>query len=400
MATSYPFIPLRNSSLDQWNEKEFQIKVTRERLNRNILNIAMEKLPIEHQMVMIEQLENEAEAQRHQKEGFRCEYEQRLMTEEDHRKAHRDANIRLISLGAEIWQERKKHRMLEEAANELPALGSDTEGAFTAALLKLYKDQTQYSKRSKIQTQMKGEAIARYGTDQDKSKKLCQWCAISHAYHDKENVTAGQIVPFALGSELVEYICGPGAGLRLNTADNCLLMESKLERQFELGHFVLLPVDLTERPIKRWKVQITNDDALKNQVGNAREQLRDYQGRVLVWKNEERPAARFLYYHFVVTLLRINHYKSQGSAEYSLRLSNEKPFATMGPYFRKSVLLALARQAGDVGEVTQRMIKEGEAIHDDDTTLKLGDKESDEIARRILKEFGTDSEDSEDEEED
>lgn len=175
-----------------------------------------------------------------------------------------------------MWQERKKLRVLEEAANELPALGPDTEGVFTAALLKLYKDPTQHSRRSKIQAQMKDEAITRYGTAKDKSAQSAQWCAITHAYHDKENVTAGHILPFALGSELVEYICGPGAGLRLKSADSCLLMESRVERQFDQGHFVLLPVDPTERLIKRWKVQITNDDALDNQVGNAGERLRDY----------------------------------------------------------------------------------------------------------------------------
>ena len=34
------------------------------------------------------------------------------------------------------------------------------------------------------------------------------------------------------------------------------------------------------------------------------------------------------------------------------------------------------------------MIKEGDAIQDDDKSSKLGDKEEDEIARRILEEFG------------
>lgn len=82
------------------------------------------------------------------------------MTQRNHRKAHRDASICLVFLGAELWQERKQLRILEEAERELAAVGSGTEGAFTAALLRLYKSITQQSKRNRIQTYMKDDAIA------------------------------------------------------------------------------------------------------------------------------------------------------------------------------------------------------------------------------------------------
>ena len=68
----------------------------------------------------------------------------------------------------------------------------------------------------------------------------------------------------------------------------------------------------------------------------------------LVFKNEARPAARFLYYHFVVTLLRNKLYRTERYAHHLNTLSTGRPFATMGVYLRKSMLLTLARKAGDL----------------------------------------------------
>ena len=383
---SYPNIPDRSSSLNQWNSKQLQIKQSQDNLKRKLSSISVEDSPIEYQKVRLQQLEADEDEQRHLKQWCELEHQARHLTDSQHKKAQKEANVRLVSLGEDMWKERRKLRMLEEAANELPALGPDTEGAFTAVLMRLYKDPFEHAKRlSSLQTEMKDAAIAGYETFKGAPKSGRHWCPITQAYHDKSLITAGHIIPHSLGPEVVDYICGPGAGSRLNSADNCLLMESKVEKHFNKGHFVLLPVDPTESPIKQWKVQVTNDSALDSQVGNHGEELRDYQGRILVWQNEERPAARFLYYHFVVTSLRNSHYKTLNYAHYSATLATGKPFATMGPYLRKSVLLALARKAGDVDEVAEAMIEAaGQSIKDDDKEPKLSEKEGEEIARRML----------------
>ena len=307
--TSYPNTPDHSSSLNQWNSKHLQIRESQKNLKRKLSSISVKDSPIEYQKVRLQQLEADEDEQRHHKKWCELEHQIRHITDTQYKKAQKEANVRLVSLGEDMWKERRKLRMLEEAANELPALGPDTEGAFTAVLMRLYKDPFGHGKRlSSLQTRMKDEAIARYETFKGAPKSGRHWCPITQDYHEKDSITAGHIIPYSLGPEVVDYICGPGAGLRLNSADNCLPMESKVEKHFDKGHFVLLPVDPTESPIKQWKVQVTNDSALDRLVGNYGEELRDYQGRILVWQNEERPAARFLYYHFVVTLLRNSHY--------------------------------------------------------------------------------------------
>lgn len=79
-------------------------------------------------------------------------------------------------------------------------------------------------------------------------------------------IKAAHIVSSSLSSELVDYIFSKGAGSRLYSADYCLLLSLDIERAFDNANLVLVPVDSTVRPIRRWKVIITNKDAMKQVV--------------------------------------------------------------------------------------------------------------------------------------
>ncbi|KAI9764138.1 MAG: hypothetical protein M1840_008698 [Geoglossum simile] len=77
------------------------------------------------------------------------------------------------------------------------------------------------------------------------------------------------------------------------------------------------------------------------------EKIGDLDGTELEFKNENRPAHRFRYYHFVSTLLRYVRYEKPGWAEKRVNLPTGKIWATPGPYLRKSMLKALANVIGD-----------------------------------------------------
>lgn len=401
--SGYSAIPDRTSSLpQQWTSRQLQIKSSQHELKRKLSAISAETSPIPYQKIRIAQLETDEDEQRHHKELLEHEHRQKQMTDNAYKKAQKESNKRIVSLGNDMWKERQKLRMLEEESSKLPILTADSTGAFTAVLLKLYKDPAEHvgsaKRKSALQSELKDKAITFYDSKKDSPHWKRHWCPISGDYHEKDYITASHIVPYRLGAEIVDYIFGTGSGSRLNTPDNCLLLEAKIEKQFDLGHFVLLPVNPKETPIKRWKVQITNDDALRNQVGNKGQELKDYQGRELVWKNDARPAARFLYYHFVVTMLRNAHYKAGNYEHYCTTLPTGKPFATMGPYLRKSMLLALARRAGDVDETAEALIKEIEPIYDDDNVAKLDPEDQSEVARRVLETVGDQDEEEESDE--
>ena len=130
--------------------------------------------------------------------------------------------------------------------------------------------------------------------------------------------------------------------------------------------------------------------------------LKELDGKEVVFKNNNRPASRFLYYHFVVTLLRNKRDRQQGWERYLVDLPTGRPFATIGRYLRESMLLALAKMAGDLdaAEEVKLLGGEGETFVEAEKLLEV---EEEEVARRALEahemeEEGDDEESSEDDE--
>ena len=109
--------------------------------------------------------------------------------------------------------------------------------------------------------------------------------------------------------ELEDYIFGPGIGHRMCFADNCFLISLPIEHAFDVGNLVFVPVDAHERPILRCKAVLLDSGSANTPVtiqpgAGARVTLGDLDGQELRFRNNERPAARFLFYHFPSTVLR------------------------------------------------------------------------------------------------
>ena len=292
----------------------------------------------------------------------------------------------------DLWQANQELRAVEAEKGLKPALGPDSDGAFVAPLLKLYIDPTKTQKRSRAaQSEMRTAAIARYNPTADATDGRW-WCPVTRDYFEPNHMNAAHIVPSMVGPEIADYVFGAGSGTRLFSADNCLLLHRTVEEHFDKGHFVIIPADPTEKPILTWKIMTTNDDAHKADMG--RTTLDKLEGTNLVFKNNNRPAARFLYYHFVVTLLRNKLYRTAGYATYMENLTTGKPFATMDKYLRKSHLLMLARKAGDLNEHEEKIIINDQNTFEEEEALI--ENEEAEIARRALQEPDDDDSDEED----
>ena len=65
-------------------------------------------------------------------------------------------------------------------------------------------------------------------------------------YFRSFDMKAAHIVPALLGPKVVDYLFSHGSGSHLFSADNCLIIHNTVERSFEAGNFVLLPVDVNE----------------------------------------------------------------------------------------------------------------------------------------------------------
>ena len=376
-----PEIPIRDSSKrEHWHQRQLTLRASKQDLKRKLSTISFSESPINYSRLKIEELEAEQDDERHQKRYLDLEFESKAITAKDFRRQHGEANRRIVSLGDEKWKHSQALRALEEKQGRVQPLGPDSEGAYVAAMLKLYKDPRKSAKRdSSVQTAMRNDAIAKYepgkGAEPDKF-----WCPISKDYYDCKNVVAAHIVPSRLGPELMDYTFGHGSGSRLFAADNCLLIQKGVEEHFDAGHFVLIPADRCESPIKRWKIHVTNESCLNSDMG--RKRVKDFDGTEVEFKNEVRPAARFLYYHFIITLLRNKHYRCPGWERSLETLIAGQPFATPGRYLRASMLLVLARKIGDLSAEEEGRLYDTDLVFNDNEGLTP--REEDEIARQCL----------------
>lgn len=382
MATPTFTIPERTSSKFAIEQKSIILKNSKLDLKRKLSSTSIESSPIEYRRLKIEDLSVDLEEQKLHKTWLDIEHAEQKLTDKSYRSAHRSTNQRIISIGDDLWKERQGLQRIEEQAGKTAPIGPDAKGAFIFTLLALYKDPNVSAKRSSaVQTEMRRSSIAKYESEKDAPKgKL--WCPISRDYYDAANMKAAHIIPRSLGPGLVDYVFGPGTCSRLDKSDNCLIIHKSVERLFDNGCFVLLPANLTESPIKTWKIQMTNLSAQNSDMG--RKFLADLDGERVMFKNENRPAARFLYYHFVVTLLRNKRDRQPGWEIYCVELPTGKPFATPGRYLRQSMLLTLAKSAGDLDVVDEAVLLGEPGRETFVEEEKLEEREELEIGRRIF----------------
>ncbi|KAF7505232.1 hypothetical protein GJ744_001095 [Endocarpon pusillum] len=130
-----------------------------------------------------------------------------------------------------------------------------------------YRPNTSAKRSSSKQSAMRESAIQVYESRKDAPEgKL--WCPIAQDYFNTSQMKAAHIVPSRLGPGLVEYLFGSGSSSRLHTWDNCLILCSSVEENFDKGNFVLIPADPNESPIKTWKIQLTNVAAKYSDMGH------------------------------------------------------------------------------------------------------------------------------------
>ena len=261
-----PFpIPHRESSvrqtlLESLEVKKLQHKASSQELKRKFSDAAIDKHSEKYIRLEIEELELEQERHRLEESQLEIDADTNILDGKTYRRALKGSRERVISLGDELWQKRRKLRARDEAAGKIPLLTPDSDNAFAAALLRLYKDPRIIRKRSSTaQSNMEREAIELYQahpTAEDIATLCAQdrtWlrCLLSSAFDSPDEIRIAHIVPAMLEFELADYIFGDGRVSRLFSADNGLLVHWRLERAFDSGHFVIIPVDPKEHPIRR-----------------------------------------------------------------------------------------------------------------------------------------------------
>ena len=242
------------------------------------------------------------------------------------------------------------------------------------------------------------------------------WCPVISQYVPSDSMKVAHIFPWANGQELMTEIFGEGAGL--NSIYNAIMMASEAEKHFDKGNFVIVPNVEERSPAaislwhqsspKSFKIRVVDPDAkgMNDFVnGEGTKRFRELDGKVVEFRGA-RPWARFLYYHYCVTMLRRCWNQQQKPWVPADELG--KPFwATTGPYIRKNMLLALVEEMGhEYEELMAGAIEEQDNGQDKEVqgdiflsaaaqTIQMSNGGKGEISYRV---DSTDEEDEEEEE--
>jgi hypothetical protein len=164
------------------------------------------------------------------------------------------------------------------------------------------------------------------------------WCCITKEFLLPNNVVAAHIVPYNIGELQAEYIFGEPSdktGPHLMSPANCLIMHRDREAQFDDGMFSIIPIEGT-------------NDLKVVAFDHGIPEIKRIHGTVLEFRNDFRPAKRYLYFAFVTALLRRQRHQVDGWWKSITDNRDVKMFATPQEYLRKSTLVTLAKRLGNL----------------------------------------------------
>ncbi|KAF8533053.1 hypothetical protein BDD12DRAFT_900614 [Trichophaea hybrida] len=171
---------------------------------------------------------------------------------------------------------------------------------------------------------------------------------------DPERVKAAHIYPFVLGTTVMRMIFGEQAVGELFHVRNGLLLSDSVEKRFDKHQVVIVPANgaklQADGTIDRWILKLV-DDAVKNIPMSDIGTLADLHGRELQFRTTARPAARYLYFHYLLAMLRV---RKRGRKIFRPQKTNDPvdiesrpvPWGTPGPYILERMVRALIAEAG------------------------------------------------------
>ena len=281
----------------------------------------------------------------------------------------------------------------------------DFEGAYTKLFTEIFCDEEEneeYESRKHFGFKSTEDKEGRYYTESSWSDDLCDyynaldpkdpdflWCPITKEYERSSNRKCVNIVSQRIPSTTIGYLFGGHEdGVRIKwSMQNALILNSAMQSAFEKGWFVLLPLERKlNDPNERWLFYLLAKDKANERWGIKKSEgtWGMLHGSELEWKNENRPDQRFLYFHFVSSLLRYMSYEKPVWEDLSLFMDHLPTGSAWAnkpgpPYLRKSLLRVMARSIiGDLymlptGALFQETFGEGRELEAEEEEM-LGDE--------------------------
>ncbi|MCJ1462693.1 hypothetical protein MMC07_001296 [Pseudocyphellaria aurata] len=167
----------------------------------------------------------------------------------------------------------------------------------------------------------------RYDSELTVKSKVVAFCLLT-GWHNAQHTNAKHIVPRALSSAELSYLFGVDGEVVSTDSRNALIVHASIEEALDLGDIVIVPCLTPKDVLTNSKLILTNG-SISDQCAVANgENLwtwDELDGKTLEFRNDVRPARRYLYFRFSIT-------DDQG-----------RIWVTPGQYLRKSMLQGLAK---------------------------------------------------------
>ena len=236
-----------------------------------------------------------------------------------------------------------------------------------------------------VQSNFRRELIESYNVAHPDSDRGALWCAVTRRWVDVESSTAAHIFAYHNGEDTMDAIFGTEpAGSELFSPLNGLILSNTAEQRFDKMQFVIVPAlsdNATSDQIEDWqnattkdyRIRIVDDEAANMRMFISPESSKrwvDLDDEIVEFRGDFRPRARYLYFHFVCSMIR-RAWNKEKKERVLVDQLGKKFWGTPGPYMRQAMLKAFVTEVGhdfeDLLEGTEHGKDEGQ--EQDDTAL-------------------------------
>ncbi|KAI9765070.1 MAG: hypothetical protein M1839_005617 [Geoglossum umbratile] len=275
-------------------------------------------------------------------------------------------------------------KMCERQAQRLKNPVDGSEGSlrrsfiqlFTTSKLGLGITSTGAGKRdSRMQSTFRSTMIEAYNSRDPNPLHPWLWCPILSTWVNSVNATAAHLFAYMHGQDVMNSIFGPTNPPELFSALNGLIVSSVVESVFDKGFLVIVPrisnnpsiaelLQWNESNPKEYKIRIIDLDnpTTHNTIQPGSEQTwKDLDSKPVEFRNEFRPRARYLYFHYCMQMLRLS-WKQSRRGEVLKKELGGKFWGTPGRYLPRNMLLAFVEEMGhEYEELLEGAAEEGTA---------------------------------------
>ncbi|KAL5466290.1 hypothetical protein PMIN06_000258 [Paraphaeosphaeria minitans] len=212
------------------------------------------------------------------------------------------------------------------------------------------------------QDRFRSNVIKRYGSKaQHKNGEDIIWCPIARRAFRAKNVTAAHLVPYSTGEANCCYLFGDTDSPRGHLMDpsNGLMLHSDFEELIDASRIIISPASMEDvDPETQKKVDFDDHEPYKVQVLDASLKVikadeertggidgDKLDGRILFFKNENRPKKRYLWFVAVINIARRRRCRVQNWEKDKDILGTEM-WASPGEWVRRSTMHCIMCRIG------------------------------------------------------